>query len=97
MRLYNDIYQSRLLLGTAQYPSPQILSDAVRASKPALVTVSLRRESAGARAGDAFWGLIQELELVFCQIQQAATAQEKPLQPQIWRVKFLKHHASSLK
>ena len=38
---------SRLLLGTAQYPSPAILAEAVTASGTSVVTVSLRREMAG--------------------------------------------------
>ncbi|MCU4181989.1 thiazole synthase [Bosea sp. BH3] len=50
-----------LFLGTAQYPSPAILTDAVKRSGAEVVTVSLRRESAGEGAGQAFWGLIREL------------------------------------
>ncbi len=41
---------SRLLLGTARYPSPAVLADCVRRAKPGLVTVSLRR--AGKGGGD---------------------------------------------
>lgn len=52
---------SRLLLGTAQYPSPAILADAVKASGTSVVTVSLRREMAGGRAGEKFWSLIRAL------------------------------------
>ena len=52
---------SRLFLGTAQYPSPDALGRAVRESGTGLVTVSLRRESAGERAGQAFWSLIRDL------------------------------------
>ena len=61
MQVYGTTLASRLMLGTAQYPSPDILADAVRASGTALVTVSLRRESAGLRAGQSFWSLIQGL------------------------------------
>lgn len=61
MLVYGTTLHSRLLLGTALYPSPDVLADAVRASGTALVTVSLRRESAGMRAGQAFWSLIQGL------------------------------------
>ncbi|MBS0242869.1 MAG: thiazole synthase, partial [Proteobacteria bacterium] len=52
---------SRLLLGTAQYPSPQILADAIRASGAEIVTVSLRREAARAKTGDRFWEMIRSL------------------------------------
>lgn len=54
---------SRLLLGTAQYPSPAILADAVKASGASVVTVSLRREMAGGKAGDKFWSLIRSLRV----------------------------------
>lgn len=60
---YGQDVVSPLMLGTAQYPSPEILRDAVRAAQPGIVTVSLRRESAGERAGQAFWSLIQELKV----------------------------------
>lgn len=39
---------SRLIVGTARYPSPQIMLDALRASGTELVTVALRRVSVGA-------------------------------------------------
>ncbi len=61
MRLYDVEFTSRLMLGTAQYPSPAVLADAVRASGAEIVTVSLRRESAGERAGEGFWSLIRSL------------------------------------
>ncbi|RUU12889.1 thiazole synthase [Mesorhizobium sp. USDA-HM6] len=52
---------SRLLLGTAQYPSPAILAEAVKASGASVVTVSLRREMAGGRGGEKFWSLVNSL------------------------------------
>jgi thiazole synthase len=61
LHLYQASLNSRLLLGTARYPSPAVLSQAVRASRAEVVTVSLRRESSGERAGQGFWGLIREL------------------------------------
>lgn len=59
--LLGTALSSRLLLGTAQYPSPAILADAVSASGTSVVTVSLRREMAGGRAGEEFWSLIRSL------------------------------------
>lgn len=38
---------SRLMLGTAQYPSPHVLREAIAASGTEVITVSLRREGAG--------------------------------------------------
>ena len=52
---------SRLLLGTARYPSLAVLQQAIQASGAAIVTVSLRRESASGRAGSQFWSLIKEM------------------------------------
>ncbi|ETR78829.1 thiazole synthase [Afipia sp. P52-10] len=58
---YGEQFSSRLLIGTALYPSPAIMQQAIRASGASLVTVSVRRESAGGKTGDAFWSLIREL------------------------------------
>ena len=56
---YGVEIQSRLMLGTAQYPSPQILLDAITACGTEIVTVSLRRESSADKSGQAFWSLIK--------------------------------------
>jgi thiazole synthase len=61
LKLYGQEFSSRLLLGTAQYPSPESLKQAVAASGAEIVTVSLRRESARARTGQGFWALIEQL------------------------------------
>ncbi|MEM1400526.1 MAG: thiazole synthase [Pseudomonadota bacterium] len=61
MTFYGTTVESRLLLGTAQYPSPAILAEAVKASGTDIVTVSLRRESAQEMAGQSFWQLIRDL------------------------------------
>ncbi|RKK05626.1 thiazole synthase [Pseudoroseomonas wenyumeiae] len=67
MRVYGVELPSRLLLGTALYPSPAIMTEAIRASGAAVVTVSLRRESGageqGAGAGQRFWDLVRDLGL----------------------------------
>lgn len=61
LTVYDTQLASRLFLGTAQYPSPAALVDAVRASATSVVTVSLRREAAGGNAGGQFWSLIRSL------------------------------------
>ncbi|GLK78490.1 thiazole synthase [Methylopila turkensis] len=61
LNFYGVEIASRLLLGTAQYPSPAILADAARASGTEILTVSLRRESGRLREGQDFWGLIADL------------------------------------
>ncbi len=60
LTLYDQKLRSRLLLGTARYPSPAILARAIRAAEAQIVTVSLRREAGGARAGESFWRFIRE-------------------------------------
>jgi thiazole synthase len=61
MDFYGFTPRSRLMLGTAQYPSPKVLAKAVRAAGADIVTVSLRRESGAARSGQDFWALIRGL------------------------------------
>lgn len=60
---YGVALSSRLMLGTARYPSPKILAEAIRQSGSEIVTVSLRRESRGQRAGEDFWGMIRNLSV----------------------------------
>ena len=61
LELYRTQLGSRLLLGTARYPSPAVLAAAVKAARAEVVTVALRREASGERAGQGFWSLIREL------------------------------------
>lgn len=53
---------SRLLIGSALYPSPQAMQGAIDASGAEIVTVSLRRQSAGDQAGRTFWDMIKALD-----------------------------------
>jgi thiazole synthase len=55
---YDFSGQSRFLLGTAGYPSPDILQQAVGASGAEIITVSLRREGS---QGGAFRDLLKTL------------------------------------
>ena len=60
--LYGQALPSRLMLGTARYPSPAILEQAVARAQPCLLTVSLRRQGAlGSEASQGFWALLQKL------------------------------------
>lgn len=61
LSIYGEAVTSRLLLGTAGYPSPAILKGAVMASGADIVTVSLRREAAGGKVGERFLDLIRDL------------------------------------
>lgn len=57
---YDFTPQSRLLLGTAGYPSPAILQQAIATSGSEIITVSLRREGT---AGAAFRELLTGLNV----------------------------------
>ncbi len=62
--LYGETFQSRLLLGTSRYPSPQILENAVRQSQPGMLTASLRRQNvSSADTGNRFWDLLRKLNV----------------------------------
>lgn len=56
------ILRSRLFLGTAGYPSPAALKNAISASDPGLLTVSLRRESTAGK-GQKFWDIIKGFDI----------------------------------
>jgi thiazole synthase len=63
MSFYGVELSSRLFLGTARYPSPAVLGEAVKASAAAVVTVSVRRESGAGKEGQAFWSFVQQTGL----------------------------------
>ena len=81
LTLYNQTFSGRLLLGTAAYPTTEILRRSVAAAEPAMITVSLRRQSAAGHAhGQGFWDLLQEMQVPIlpntagCQsVQEAVT------------------------
>ncbi|MCF2858490.1 thiazole synthase [Pseudoalteromonas sp. SMS1] len=63
LNMYGTALQSRLMLGTSQYPSPASLAESVKTSNTQIVTVSLRRESGDSLAGQHFWQMIQSLNV----------------------------------
>jgi thiazole synthase len=58
--LYGERFKSRLLLGTSRYPSPAVLLSAIASSQPAMLTASLRRQSADGEASQSFWNLLKD-------------------------------------
>ncbi|MBB1311584.1 MULTISPECIES: thiazole synthase [unclassified Pseudoalteromonas] len=60
--IYGEQITSRLLIGSALYPSPAVMADSIVASGAQIVTVSLRRQQSAA-AGDDFWQLIKDTGL----------------------------------
>lgn len=59
LTLYGETFNSRFLLGTALYPSPQSMLDAVSASACNIVTLGLRRQNPKDRDGAQIWQTIQ--------------------------------------
>jgi len=63
LSLYGIEFSSRLLLGTARYPSPYHIQEAVKASHSNIITVSLRRETAGGGNSAQFRALLAALDV----------------------------------
>lgn len=59
--LYGKKLSSRFLIGTALYSSPQVMSDAIKASGAQIVTVSLRRQNPREGGGNTIWDFIKQL------------------------------------
>jgi thiazole synthase len=63
LTLYGQSFTSRLLLGTARYDSPSLLSEAICAADPAMLTISLRRQLSGSKdSGQSFWNLMRQTQ-----------------------------------
>jgi len=54
---------SRMLIGSALYPSPANMEEAIKESEAQIVTVALRRQAAGEGGGNNFWDIIKELNI----------------------------------
>ncbi|TQV74033.1 thiazole synthase [Aliikangiella marina] len=62
-QLLDQQIESRLFIGTALYPSPDIMCRSIKAAHSDVVTVSLRRQNPAAADGQDFWQLIRSLEV----------------------------------
>lgn len=62
--VYGTPLSSRLLLGTAGYPSPQVLLDAVRASGTQVLTVGLKRSLAAGGDNGLVALIVQHLQAI---------------------------------
>jgi thiazole synthase len=60
LRIGDTELGSRFFLGTAGYPSPQVLREAIAASGTQVVTLSLKRQLANAGTPNDFYQLIRE-------------------------------------
>ncbi|WP_186648366.1 thiazole synthase [Fluviispira vulneris] len=61
--LYGKKLSSRFLIGSAKYPSLNILKDSVMASQAEVITVSLRRLSPNSKLKNVFWETIKSLNI----------------------------------
>jgi thiazole synthase len=61
LHLADKIISNRLFLGTAQYPSLEIMQEAVKASGAEVITVSIRRQDPTKKGGETFWNHIKTL------------------------------------
>ncbi len=60
LNIYGQALSSRLLIGSALYPSPQIMKQSIIASGSQVVTLSLKRQSPTSQGGQVIWQYIQE-------------------------------------
>lgn len=58
-QLADKTLSSRLLLGTARYPSLQTMQDAITASGTEVITVALRRQSSTEKDNNVFWNTVK--------------------------------------
>ena len=52
---------SRLMIGSALYPSPEVMQSAIAASGAEIVTVSLRRQTAGQNMDSNHWQWLKQM------------------------------------
>ena len=61
LTVYGTELSSRFFIGSALYPSPEVMQQAIKASKAEVITLSLRRQSPENKGGEQFWGFIKDL------------------------------------
>jgi len=61
--IYGTELRSRLMIGSALYPSPDCMLKAIQASGAQIVTLSLSRQNPQAKGGQDFWNMIKTLGL----------------------------------
>ena len=60
LSIYGQQLDSRLLIGSALYPSPEVMKQAILASGSQVVTLSLKRQNPLAQSGEKIWRYIQD-------------------------------------
>lgn len=61
LTIYGKTFDSRMMIGTALYPSPKIMLESIRASEAQIITLSLRRQSPESKGGEDFWQQVKSL------------------------------------
>lgn len=61
LNIYGQNLDSRLLIGSALYPSPQIMNQAILASGSQVVTLSLKRQNPADNSGQQIWQYLQNI------------------------------------
>lgn len=61
LTIYGQKLDSRLLIGSALYPSPKIMQQAIIASGSQVVTLSLKRQNPAQGSGNKIWQTIQQV------------------------------------
>jgi thiazole synthase len=61
LSIYGQVLDSRLLIGSALYPSPEIMKQAIIASGSQVVTLSLKRQNPAEKSGAKIWQYIQQI------------------------------------
>jgi len=59
--IYGTELNSQLLIGTALYPSPEIMKNAIIASNAQVMTLSIKRQSPEQNGGNTIWQYLQTL------------------------------------
>jgi len=63
LNIYGTQLDSRMLIGSALYPSPEVMQQSIQACGAQVVTLSLSRQNPQANGGASFWDKIKSLGL----------------------------------
>lgn len=61
LTIYGQKLDSRLLIGSALYSSPEIMKAAILASQSKVITLSLKRQNPNENSGNKIWQYIQDI------------------------------------
>lgn len=59
--IYGEKFDNRLLIGSALYPSPEIMQQAILASGSKVITLSLKRQNPSEQSGQKIWQYLQQI------------------------------------